>query len=74
MLVLHGRDSDLSSGRCCWYNYNDVDGYDCRKISDPIAREVCWQSIFPAYVACLLYCKRRDPGILTDSLPGENAP
>ncbi len=61
--------------QCCWYNYDQVDGYDCRKKPDPITRAACWQSIFPAYVACLLDCKRRDdPGILTGSLPGKKAP
>ena len=60
--------------QCCWYNYTEVDGYDCRKIRDPVKAEACWRSIFPAYSACLLYCARRDPGILTTSLPSEHAP
>ena len=49
---------------CCYYNYDEVDGWECRKLRNRVSRKLCWIDAGIVLGACQAACPP-DPGVLT---------
>ena len=58
-----------SCKECCFYNHDHVDGWECRRKTDPRQRRLCWEASAEKMGQCNRQCEWDRGGIMTLGVP-----